>query len=77
MTKCSLCNEVLKAVFPGRNRRRGDCQFTDCLHVVLGGGYGEFVDGSVTLVLCKTCAERFVAQHPRMGDRLREVEPDF
>jgi len=74
---CDICGTALKPVFPELNRRYDDCQFENCLHVVLGGGYGEFVDGSIKLDLCKSCAENFLLQNERIADKLDEVEPDF
>ena len=56
---CDLCKSELVPVFPDLNRRRDDDQWSGCLHIVLDGGYGEYVDaiaGSTHYRLCKTCA---------------------
>lgn len=74
---CEQCGGSLQAVFPDLNRRQEDCQFEDCLHIIIGGSYGEYVDGSVKLCLCKDCAELFEKRNPELAAIMQTIDFDF
>jgi hypothetical protein len=74
---CDLCGKQLEPVFPGRARRREDNQFLDCLHIVIGGGYGEYLDGNLELTVCQECADKFRERNPQYSLLMDKAEPDF
>ena len=41
---CDICQQPLDPVFPDMARRSDDDQFVGCLHVIVEGGYGEYVE---------------------------------
>lgn len=68
--RCDKCGRVLAPVFPDRNRRHGDDQYNDVLHIFIDGGYGEYYDtcdhGPYHLRLCKDCADALWEHLPKL-----------
>jgi len=53
---CDNCGIALTPMFPKESRRSSDDQYEGCLHVIVQGGYGEFIDGAAHLRFCDCCA---------------------
>lgn len=59
--KCDICNRELREVFPNSSQYE---QYEDALTIRFMGGYGEYIDpidGYPTVMMCKHCADVFVA----------------
>ena len=51
---CDGCGVVLEPVMSSED---GDCYgFKSALRVTISGGYGEYIDGGGSVILCQTCA---------------------
>lgn len=57
---CDNCGIALQPMFPRESRRYSDDQYVECLHVIVQGGYGEFIDGAAHLRFCDCCARSMV-----------------
>ena len=69
MKTCDICHAELVPVFPKQARRQDDDQLSSCLHIILVGGYGEYVDNLIQTPharLCKTCADALLEREPWM-----------
>lgn len=57
---CFNCNQTLKPVFPEYSKRKTDKSFWNALRIRFYGGYGEYVDGTVEIIICKECADELI-----------------
>ena len=72
-TSCTLCGSKLEPIFSQFSRRKDDeAQFVDALHIEISGGYGEYFDGRVAVVLCKECAGYFEDRNSGFSVKMRE-----
>lgn len=60
--QCFNCGADLTPADPDipQRRKTDDKTFAKALHIRLSGGYGEFIDGHVDIVICNTCAFHLV-----------------
>jgi hypothetical protein len=71
---CFNCGTDLRPVFPDVPHRRKDdhINYDNALHIKLSGGYGEFVDGSVEIIVCDTCAFHLVKLVPMLDVAIKQ-----
>lgn len=67
---CDNCNGDIPLVFPDH----GGVQGTNMLHVLLTGGYGEFMDGRAHVHLCRDCAVRLFDAFPILQKKADEAD---
>ncbi len=71
---CCECNAELQPVMELEGVWTA-CHPVGSLDLSIGGGYGQFYDGlSIHAILCKSCAEKFVATFPNLGKAIEEAE---
>jgi len=58
---CDNCGKDLESVFEDSYY-----QPKDALDIHLSGGYGQYIDGSSTVIFCKECADRLIEAFPAL-----------
>jgi len=53
---CDACGAALIPV--GESEHGGIYGFVDALRVTIGGGYGEYIDGGGSTIICGACADK-------------------
>ena len=60
---CDICNAEIDTVFLSKPYEM-NIQGVNALHIQIGGGYGEYMDGELSLTICKSCATEFMYRNP-------------
>jgi len=76
MRRCASCTVELERVnvdYPSR-RVTDKPNYKDALHVSIRGGFGEFVDGSASMIICHSCTIRLINSVPWIADAVHRTE---
>ena len=74
MMWCNSCGSELERVFPDDPARRKDDNpnYKEALRIKLAGGYGEYIDGHVDMIICEKCAKILITDNPWMGTYIKQ-----